>query len=91
MERIEVVVAAKTPAAALDHALAFPLIATVLERGDTTARARLAAGVNLRVEVRAAAALRRRPRTARPAPPPTSPAWPRWPRSAASAWTTTAS
>ena len=63
VERIEVVVASKAPAAALDHALAFPLVTNVLERGETTGSARLAAGVNLAVEVvappRFAAALHR--------------------------------
>jgi DNA polymerase (family 10) len=61
--RIDVVVAAKKPEAALEHALAFPLITNVVERGDRVASGRLAAGVALAVEAvrpaRFAAALHR--------------------------------
>ena len=61
--RIDVVIAARKPEAALDHALAFPLITNVVERGDRVGSGRLAAGVALAVEAvppaRFAAALHR--------------------------------
>ena len=63
VQAIEVVVGAKKPEAALEHAMAFPLITNVLERGDRVGSGRLAAGVTLAVEAvpiaRFAAALHR--------------------------------
>ena len=51
--RIEVVLAARNADAALDHALAFPLVSNPLERGPSSATARLAAGLNVVFDVAA--------------------------------------
>lgn len=48
---LEVVIASRTPEAALARAVQFPLVTNVLETEETTATARLAAGITMKVEV----------------------------------------